>query len=91
VMFKDKPLSYYLLKMEAEGNTPQTPPEDDVQHCSAAASPKALTTVAAGLNRLMKIKTIHLLDDEELLPNVVMDYYWEKLLKKDCSESEDWG
>lgn len=44
VMFKDKPLSYYLFKMEGEGNTPQTPPEDDLQHCRAAASPKALTT-----------------------------------------------
>lgn len=46
---------------------------------------------AASLNCLMKIKIIHLVNDEELLPNAVLDCYWEKLLQKDYSESEDWG
>lgn len=40
---------------------------------------------------LMKIQIIHLVDDAELLPNAMMDCYWEKLLKNDCSESDDWG
>nr|XP_020454861.1 uncharacterized protein LOC109959667 [Monopterus albus]XP_020454862.1 uncharacterized protein LOC109959667 [Monopterus albus] len=75
VMFNGNPLSY-LLNMEAEGNTPQTPPVDDE---------------AAILNSLMKIKVIRLVEDEEFLPNAIMDYYWEKLLKNDCSESDNWG
>ncbi|XP_041793849.1 ankyrin repeat domain-containing protein 31-like isoform X2 [Chelmon rostratus] len=90
VTFRDKPLSYYLLNMEAEGNTPQTCPGD----CSAGSSQGPLTTVSAkatSLNRLMKIKIIHLVDDEELLPTAVLDCYWEKLLNKDHTESEDWG
>ncbi|XP_076586584.1 ankyrin repeat domain-containing protein 31-like [Chaetodon auriga] len=94
VTFRDKPLSYYLLNWEAEGNTPQTCPEDVVLHCRAGSSQGALTTVCAeatSLNRLLKIKIIHLVDDEELLPMVMLDCYWEKLLNKDYSESEDWG
>ncbi len=46
---------------------------------------------AVHLNHLRKFKIIHLVDDEEFLPNTIMDHYWEKLLKKDYSESEDWG
>ncbi|KAM7416996.1 hypothetical protein PAMA_018871 [Pampus argenteus] len=91
VTFRDNPLSYYLLNMESDGNRPQTCPEEDVQHRSASSTQEALTTVSASLNHLMKIKRIHLVDDDELLPNAIMDSYWEKLLQKDCSESEDWG
>ncbi|XP_059192326.1 ankyrin repeat domain-containing protein 31-like [Centropristis striata] len=90
VTFRDKPLSYYLLNMEAEGHKPQTCPEDDPQHCSTASSQEELTTEAASLRRLMEIKIIHLVADEELLPNALMDCYWEKLLKSD-EDSEDWG
>lgn len=39
----------------------------------------------------MKIKIIHLVNDEELLPNAVMDMYWDKLIKEDYSESQDWA
>lgn len=42
--FRDKPLSYYLLNMEAAGNRPQTCPEDEVQHCRAGSSQKELLT-----------------------------------------------
>ncbi|KAM7392206.1 hypothetical protein PAMP_022835 [Pampus punctatissimus] len=91
VTFRDNPLSYYLLNMESDGNRPQTCPEEDVQHCSASTTQEALTTVSASLNHIIKIKRIHLVDDDELLPNTIMDSYWEKLLQKDCSESEDWG
>ncbi|XP_035514600.1 uncharacterized protein LOC118325864 [Morone saxatilis] len=91
VTFRDKPLSHYLLNMETEGNTPQTYPEDDVQHLKAVSSWEMLTTEASCLSRLMKIKIIHLVEDDELLPNARLNIYWEKLLKKDYSESEDWG
>ncbi|XP_075955410.1 ankyrin repeat domain-containing protein 31-like isoform X2 [Anarhichas minor] len=84
VMFADRPLSHYLLHTEAEGDEPQT------RHGSAGSSPEGLTTESAILRRLMRIKIIHLVDDEELLPNAVMDRYWEKL-QRDCSESEDWS
>eukprot|EP00064_Thunnus_orientalis_P003338 superscaffoldBa00000268_g3347 len=91
VTFRDKPLSHYLLNTESEGNAPQMCPEEDVQLCSDRSTQETLTTVAASLNRLMKIKRIHLVDDDELLPNAIMDCYWEKLLQKDYSEFEDWG
>lgn len=45
---------------------------------------------AATLKRLMNIKIIHLVSDEELMPTVVLDYHWEKALNTDCSEFEDW-
>lgn len=44
VTFRDKPLSYYLLNMEAAGNAPQTCPEDDVQHCRAGSAQEELLT-----------------------------------------------
>ncbi|XP_068560346.1 uncharacterized protein [Cebidichthys violaceus] len=77
VTFANKPLSHHLLR--AEGDQ-----EVDVQ-------PEELTTEAASLRRLMRIKTIHLVDDEELLPNAVMERHWEKLLETDCSGCEDWS
>lgn len=45
---------------------------------------------AATLKRLMNIKIIHLVNDEELMPVAVLDYHWEKLLNQDYSQSEDW-
>ncbi|KAG7468927.1 ankyrin repeat domain-containing protein 31 isoform X1 [Solea senegalensis] len=89
VLFRDKSLSYYLFNMEAEVNTAQPPAEGGVQHCTAASSQDTLSTGRAGLNCLMRVKIIHLVDDE-LLPNAVCDYHWEKLLKNDYSELEDW-
>ncbi|XP_032372349.1 uncharacterized protein LOC116689823 isoform X2 [Etheostoma spectabile] len=84
VQFKNKPLSHYLLNGQTEV------PEDNVRCCTAAPSQQALTPEAVTLS-LMKIRIIHLVDDAELLPNAMMDCYWEKLIKNDCSESEDWG
>ncbi|XP_071337859.1 ankyrin repeat domain-containing protein 31-like isoform X2 [Trachinotus anak] len=86
VTFRDEPLSQYLLNMEAEGHLAQTQPEDDVELCRV----KALAAEAA-LNHLMRIKIIHLVDEEELLPTAVMDGHWETLFKKGSSESEDWS
>ncbi|XP_039660359.1 ankyrin repeat domain-containing protein 31-like isoform X2 [Perca fluviatilis] len=85
VLFKNKPLSHYFLNGQTEG------PEDDVRRYTAAPSQQALTPEAVTLRSLMKIRIIHLVDDAELLPNAMMDCYWEKLLKNDCSESDDWG
>lgn len=50
----------------------------------------SVSAEAATLKRLMNIKIIHLVNDEELMPIAMLDYHWEKLLKKDYSESEDW-
>lgn len=46
---------------------------------------------AAGLRRLMGIKSIRLVGDAELLPNAVMERYWEKLMEMDALECEDWS
>jgi len=46
---------------------------------------------AASLRRLMRIKIIRLVDDDEMLPNAIVDRYWEELLRKDYLESEDWN
>lgn len=51
----------------------------------------SVSSEAASLNRLMKIKIISLVNDEELLPNAMMDCHWGKLLKRDYADSEDWG
>ncbi|XP_049434742.1 ankyrin repeat domain-containing protein 31-like isoform X2 [Epinephelus fuscoguttatus] len=85
VTFRDKPLSHYLLNIEAEETKPQTHHEDNVQHCRASSSQRVLFTDTSTLNCLMKIKIFHLVTDEEVLPNAIMDRYWETLLKKDYS------
>ncbi|CAK6959539.1 ankyrin repeat domain-containing protein 31-like isoform X1 [Scomber scombrus] len=89
VTFKDKPLSCHLLNVECEGNAAQMCPED-VQHCSSTSAQEELTAEPDSLNLLMKIKRIHLVNDDELLPNAIMDLYWDKLLQKNYSDSEDW-
>lgn len=52
--------------------------------------PFSVSAEAATLKCLMNIEIIHLVNDEELMPIAMLDYHWEKLLKKDYSESEDW-
>ncbi|XP_022072967.1 protein phosphatase 1 regulatory subunit 12A-like isoform X2 [Acanthochromis polyacanthus] len=86
VTLRDWPLSYHFLNTEVGLNALQRHLEDSVQHCKAGSSWDVLTTEAASL---MKIKVVHLVDDEELLPNAIMDCYWDKLVMKDYSES-DW-
>ncbi|KAL6113776.1 ankrd31 [Pungitius sinensis] len=88
VTFANKPLSHYALNMEAERDEPHSRPQVDVQRRAAVPLPEELTTEAASLRRLMGIKTIHLVGDEELLPNAVMERYWKKLLEMD---PEDWS
>uniref|UniRef100_A0A3P8T1H0 Uncharacterized protein n=1 Tax=Amphiprion percula TaxID=161767 RepID=A0A3P8T1H0_AMPPE len=86
VTLRDWPLSYHFLNAEVGINALQRHLEDSVQHCKARSSWEMLTTEAASL---MKIKVVHLVDDEELLPNAIMDCYWDKLVMKGYSES-DW-
>lgn len=50
----------------------------------------SVSAAAAALQRLMNIKIIHLVNDEDLMPVTVLHYHWEKLLRNNCSESEDW-
>ncbi|XP_062418342.1 ankyrin repeat domain-containing protein 31-like [Pungitius pungitius] len=90
VTFANKPLSHYALNMEAERDEPHSRPQVDVQRRAAVPLPNELTTEAASLRRLMGIKTIHLVGDDELLPNAVMERYWKKLLEMD-PECEDWS
>lgn len=44
VTFKDMPLSYYLMNMEAEGNTPQTCLDDSIQHYRPCSPQELLRT-----------------------------------------------
>ncbi|KAM3610331.1 uncharacterized protein V6R79_002392 [Siganus canaliculatus] len=88
VTFRDKPLSSYLLNTEANGSTPQTCPNVDAQQRMAGSSQEELT--ADILQMILNIRTIRLVQDEEMVPNAVVDDYWEKLLKEDVSEAEDW-
>ncbi|KAM8886288.1 ankyrin repeat domain-containing protein 31 isoform 2-T2 [Spinachia spinachia] len=90
VTFVNKPLSHYALDMETERNETQSRAKMDVQRGAAVPLAEELTTEAASLKRLMGIKTIHLVGEEELLPNAVMERYWEKLLVDDL-ECEEWS
>uniref|UniRef100_A0AAV2MNQ7 Uncharacterized protein n=1 Tax=Knipowitschia caucasica TaxID=637954 RepID=A0AAV2MNQ7_KNICA len=36
-----------------------------------------------GLSLVMKIRMVHIVEDEELVPNALMDQYWDQLLKQD--------
>ncbi|KAI3372219.1 hypothetical protein L3Q82_022655, partial [Scortum barcoo] len=44
VMYRDIPLSYYLLNIGAQENTTQTHPEHGIQHCRVTSCQEALTT-----------------------------------------------
>ncbi|XP_015229093.1 PREDICTED: BRCA1-associated RING domain protein 1-like isoform X2 [Cyprinodon variegatus] len=42
------------------------------------------------LQLLRNIKVVHLMDDDMFIPSALMDYYWDKLLKQNSQEFEDW-
>ncbi|XP_056888427.1 ankyrin repeat domain-containing protein 31-like isoform X3 [Takifugu flavidus] len=92
VMFRDKPLSHYLLNTESAGHLPQTCSEDhvDVQRCQAGAPLEPTLTEASTLGLMRNIRIIHLVNDGELMPTALLERHWEKLLKMDFSECEDW-
>ncbi|XP_041854261.1 ankyrin repeat domain-containing protein 31-like isoform X3 [Melanotaenia boesemani] len=86
VTFRDKPLSYYILNIHAKENASQACLEDDDASTQAELIPEAKS-----INQLLKkIKIIHLVDDDELLPSAIMDFYWDKLLNQDSSEFDNW-
>ncbi|XP_028269998.1 uncharacterized protein LOC114441323 isoform X2 [Parambassis ranga] len=79
VMFRDKSLSYYILNTDAMERTSEKHLMAD-QHNNIGSAQEMLTETTSQ-NHQMKINTIHLVDDAELLPNATMDCYWDKILK----------
>lgn len=45
---------------------------------------------ASTLGLMRNIRIIHLVNDGELMPTALLERHWEKLLKMDFSECEDW-
>ncbi|XP_068167669.1 ankyrin repeat domain-containing protein 31-like [Antennarius striatus] len=86
VLFRDQPLAYHLLNTEAEADTTESRPADEAPRSKAGSVPEEPLPDAGSLNHLMKVKLIHLVNEEDFLPNVVLDHHWEKL-----QESDDWG
>ncbi|XP_034548466.1 ankyrin repeat domain-containing protein 31-like isoform X3 [Notolabrus celidotus] len=78
VMFREEPLSSYTS--ESETNTEE--------HRDSSSAPEDLCSEESGLKRLMRVRTIRLVEEEEMLPNAVMDLYWEKLLEDQSSDSQ---
>ncbi|XP_077418356.1 uncharacterized protein LOC144049362 isoform X2 [Vanacampus margaritifer] len=76
VMFSEEKLSYPLDKSAAS--------RCSVQHDNSSSTQEALTTVPSSKTHIMKIKTVHLLADEELIPNAVLDSYWQRFLQNDA-------
>ncbi|CAG5918773.1 unnamed protein product [Menidia menidia] len=90
----DKPLSYYKMSLEAKENPSQILFEDSVcfTRGDADASHEELIPDALDPNNLLKrIKIVHLVNDDELLPSAIIEHYWDKLLKQDPSEFDDWN
>ncbi|CAJ1068633.1 ankyrin repeat domain-containing protein 31-like isoform X1 [Xyrichtys novacula] len=85
VMLRGESLSSYALNLESEANS-----HSHKNHkCSSSSSaPEDQNSEEAGLKRLMRVRTIHLVEDEELMPNALMDRCWEKLLQDECPDSQ---
>ncbi|RVE68718.1 hypothetical protein OJAV_G00094500 [Oryzias javanicus] len=90
VTFRDVPLSQLLLNMEADKNRSHSCPEDSSQH-SMHVSAQPPHDAAGSLSFLLKIRTIHLVSDDEFMPSTIMDHFWEQLQQKDFLESDDWN
>lgn len=89
--FRNQSLTQHWASLEEEGNSLQTHPVEDVHLFSSSSAQNTLTTVPDGLRLLMNIKVVHLVGDEELVPNGLVDLYWDKLLREDNLESDDWS
>ncbi|XP_047448298.1 ankyrin repeat domain-containing protein 31-like [Mugil cephalus] len=63
---------------------------DSIQPCRTKSPQEMFRTETTNLNQQMKVQKIYLVNDKELLPNAIMDCYWEKLLKEDILESWSW-
>ncbi|XP_051924235.1 ankyrin-2-like isoform X2 [Hippocampus zosterae] len=78
VMFSEKNFSYPLDKRADSRYS-----EMAVHHYSTRSTQETLTTVRSSLTHIMKIRTVHLVADEELIPNAILDSYWQRLLQGD--------
>ncbi|XP_019716497.1 serine/threonine-protein phosphatase 6 regulatory ankyrin repeat subunit C-like isoform X2 [Hippocampus comes] len=78
VMFSENNFSYPLDK-RADSRCS----EMAVHHYSTRSTQETLTTVRSSLTHIMKIRTVHLVADEELIPNAILDSYWQSLLQGD--------
>ncbi|XP_061624297.1 uncharacterized protein LOC133475450 [Phyllopteryx taeniolatus] len=74
-MFQEKTFSH-LHRAESRYS------ETAVQHYTASSIQETQIPVSRSLNHVMKIKTVHLVADEELIPNAILDSYWEMLLQR---------
>ncbi|XP_014886851.1 putative ankyrin repeat domain-containing protein 31 isoform X1 [Poecilia latipinna] len=87
VTFRDKPLSYYVLNSEAKKNLSNIRLEDDKDD---STEPEPSPESVDPYQLLRRIRVIHLVTPEEMIPNAVMDLYWEKLMKQDQVEFDNW-
>ncbi|MEQ2306736.1 hypothetical protein AMECASPLE_011311 [Ameca splendens] len=88
VTFRNKPLSNYL---EDNQNPFEIQLQDDVRYNKDGSAQQELSPEPENpYRRLRKIKIVHLMSCEEFLPDAVMDYYWDKLLKLDAVDFENW-
>ncbi|XP_074526785.1 ankyrin repeat domain-containing protein 31-like isoform X2 [Halichoeres trimaculatus] len=81
VMLRGEPLSSYTLDQESHANTA---PDN---HSPSTSAVEDLSSGDGSLKRLMRVRTIHLMEDEEFLPNAIVDPLWEKLINEECSDS----
>ncbi|XP_054895605.1 ankyrin repeat domain-containing protein 31-like isoform X2 [Poeciliopsis prolifica] len=87
VTFRDKPLSYYLLNSETEQNLSdiRLPADKDD---STELEPSLESVDPYQL--LRRIRIIRLVTPEEMIPNALMDLYWDKLMMQDQVEFDNW-
>ncbi|KAK5611830.1 hypothetical protein CRENBAI_009532 [Crenichthys baileyi] len=88
VTFRNKPLPNYL---EDNQNPFEIQLQDDVRYNKdGSTQPEPSPEPENPYRLLRKIKIVHLMSCEEFLPDAVMDYYWDKLLKQDPVDFENW-
>ncbi|XP_027888784.1 putative ankyrin repeat domain-containing protein 31 [Xiphophorus couchianus] len=85
--FRDKPLSYYLLNSEAKQNLSDVRLHADKDD---STEPEPSLESVDPYQLLRRIRIIHLVTPEEMIPNAVMDLYWDKLMKQDQVEFDNW-
>lgn len=81
VTYRDRPLSHHWQQMEQT----QRGGGEEEELCTSSALDMP-TTVPDGLSLVMKIKLVRVIGDDELIPNALMDRFWDRLVKEDT-----WG
>ncbi|PWA17060.1 hypothetical protein CCH79_00013257, partial [Gambusia affinis] len=85
--FRDKPLSYYLLNSEAKQNLSDIRLHADKDD---STEPEPSLESVDPYQLLRRIRIIHLVTPEEMIPNALMDLYWDKVMKQDQEEFDNW-